>query len=295
MARYGLYSKNWLKNMLPVEIMHIEKMSVEAAQFGKLKVVYENASGGFDCRGIKPKETPTKYSLPEYIEQYKRHNPDILCLVETHAKDKKGNSQMVSEIAEALHLPHVKNYAHSPSHLDSSKFLGTAVLSSYPLIRSTITPLPNPNLTVMRPNGQQWQSHDKYIQETMLNVRGKPIRIKVFQGLPFHEFDTFLEHPNHEVYRREVSTVLSVQDDIPTIVVGDFNNHHLDVQHAFPGFIRDDNLQEAVKVPTTHRFHIDDQSDHIFYTPKSLVVASSFAELNLSDHYTLIAEFFVKP
>src|ERR1700736_4068631 len=102
------------------------------AEGPELRVIFENISGGLVTAGkVHGEMVFSRLSLKEYILYFKKQAPDILSLSEVHMEDENGTSEMVQKIADELNLPYYKCYTQSPSHLDTDKYLGLAVLSKY--------------------------------------------------------------------------------------------------------------------------------------------------------------------
>lgn len=258
--------------------------------------LFHNIAGGYDCRDMQnPHDIPQSYALDSYIAQYKQLRPDIVSLVEVHLENKNGSSQMVDALSKALDLPYFKSYSHSSSHIDKSKFLGTAILSKFPIKQSKLIKLPNPHLTYTTPKGDIWISHDKYVQECVIDFNGNTLQIRTFQGLPFHKFGQTLYDPDtpsmHATYRENISYVLTNAIKNPTIIAGDFNSVGIDVAVAFPSM--NNTLAEAIKAPTMPTIYPGEQPDNVFYTPNVLVKKSSQVVHTLSDHEAIVASFSI--
>src|SRR6267378_3942391 len=97
-----------------------------------LRTLFQNISGGLIMAGETHGEIVfRRVSLKEYILWFQEHNPDILALCEAHMEDAHGHSEMVETIAKELDFLDYRCYSQSPSHLDTSKYMGIAVLSKY--------------------------------------------------------------------------------------------------------------------------------------------------------------------
>src|ERR1035438_5847659 len=123
----------------------------------ELRVIFENISGGLVTAGkVHGEMVFSRLSLKEYILYFQSKAPDILSLSEVHMEDEDGHSEMVERMAAELKLPHYRCYTQSPSHLDTCKYLGLAVLSKYPIEDYYPFLLPNPDLQVIRPDNAHW-------------------------------------------------------------------------------------------------------------------------------------------
>src|SRR5690348_9478428 len=100
----------------------------------ELKTVFENISGGCVMAGRAHGELVfSRVAVDEYIASLEKYNPDILSLSEVHMENEDGHSEMIERFSKALKLPHYKCFVQSNSHLDTSKYLGIAILSKYPI------------------------------------------------------------------------------------------------------------------------------------------------------------------
>jgi len=252
-----------------------------------MNIVYSNVSGGLVFAGKTYGEMLfRKISVESYIEYFKTRQIDILSLSEVHLENKT-TSKMVEHIARELGLKHHASLALSGSHLDTSKQLGMAVISRYPITAQEEFAIPSPKLEVTRPNGEHWVMLDKGGQRVILDVDGKAIGLVNFSYFPFHHFGRRVDEPKFKELRRQLLDVLIANDkNTPTIITGDFNNKGVPLDKAFPELFENNSLNQAVKVSSTV-IGCDDQLDHILYQPKFFSAENSFAEKNNSDHLAI--------
>lgn len=263
------------------------------------KIIFENISGGFVLASNKHDEMIfSRVSLREYIDYFKEYQPDILALSEVHMesgkvfKEKnKCQSGMIQTISEELNLADYVCFPQSPSHLDTSKFLGLAVLSRFPIVDYKTFLLPNPKLETDKPDGSHWIMFDKGAQKLTLNVRGRHLVVINLHYFPFHHFGRRMNEEAFADIRQSLVDTLMPRDNTPTILVGDFNNKGLSLEDAFPELFAYNRFREAVKAETTV-VGLRDQFDHILYTPNQLEVEHKYSrvERNYSDHYAIIAQ-----
>jgi endonuclease/exonuclease/phosphatase family metal-dependent hydrolase len=262
---------------------------------GKLRIVFENISGGFVMAGkVHGEMVFSRVSLEEYIECFRSYEPDILSLTEVHMEDAQGHSEMVERIAAALPLPYFRAVAQSPSHLDTSKYLGLAVLSRYPIVEYAPFVLPNPQLEVDKADGSHWVTFDKGAQRLTLDVGGQLVTLFNLHYFPLHHFKRSMDEPEFAGIRQVLVDILLSAPELPTIITGDFNNKGTALSQAFPELFVHERFTEAVVVETTV-VGLQNQFDHILYTPSLLTVNEGCADQNLSDHYALIADFSFLP
>ncbi len=260
-----------------------------------LKVIFQNISGGLVMAGKTHGEMVfSRVSLKEYIAWFKAQEPALLSLSEVHMEQREGsedNSEMVQKIASELELPYHKCCFQSSSHLDTSKNMGIAVLSKYPIEDYSTFLLPNPRLTTVRPDGSRWVMFDKGAQRLTLNIDGKPLTVFNLHYFPFHHFHRRLDEDAFLNVRHALADILLSEHTTPTIITGDFNNKGLPLREAFPELFFHNRFRQAVEVETTVVGLHNEQFDHILYTPETLTVVRRFAEPNYSDHYAVVAEF----
>ncbi len=260
-----------------------------------LRILFENISGGLVMAGKKHGEMVfSRISLKEYILYFEKQAPDILSLAEVHMEDQDGTSEMVDKIARALGLPYYRCYTQSLSHLDTSKYMGLAVLSKYPIEEYTPFLLPNPKLQVVRPDGSQWTTFDKGAQRFTYCIGKERLTVLNLHYFPFHHFLRQMYDHEFASIRMELVDMLLVDENTPTIITGDFNNKGLPLQSAFPELFQNGRFRQAVFAETTVVGLIDEQFDHILYTPGKLEECRGFAEPNYSDHYAVIADFALR-
>lgn len=233
----------------------------------------------------------SRVSLKEYILYFKELAPDILALSEVHMDNLDGKSDMVTKISQDLKLPYHKCYAQSPSHLDTSKYLGLAVLSKHHIENYTSFLLPNPRLQVTRPDGSQWTTFDKGAQKLTCNIDGKRLTLFNLHYFPFHHFQRRMNDNEFSDIRMDLVDILLSDNRTPTIITGDFNNKGLPLQMAFPELFEHNRFRQAVITNSTVVGLSNEQFDHILYTPAMLHRNDGYAQRNYSDHYAVIADF----
>ena len=100
--------------------------------------------------------------------------------------------------------------------------------------------------------------------------------------------------PEFAGIRQALVDILLSDSELPTVITGDFNNRGMALREAFPELFVQECFREAVVVDTTV-VGLQNQFDHILYTPFLLKMNEGFADQNLSDHYALIADFSFLP
>jgi len=248
--------------------------------------MYSNISGGLIFAGQTYGEMLfSKVSLEHYVDFFNAKDLDILCLSEVHLENER-DSEMVAHLASKLKLPHHATLALSASHLDTSKQLGMAVISRYPILRQERFTIPSPGLEIDRPNGDHWKMFDKGAQRVYMDIHGTTVAIVNFSYFPFHHFKRRVVEPEFKPLREQLLSILLAEGDTPTIVTGDFNCQGYAVSEAFPELFEQPALAQAVRTQTTV-VGATEELDHILYQPQYFRSTQGFAEKNGSDHLAI--------
>jgi endonuclease/exonuclease/phosphatase family metal-dependent hydrolase len=249
-----------------------------------MKIIYSNISGGFIFAGKAYGEMLfSKVSIQNYIEYFREKDADIISLSEIHL-EAKTSSQMVEHIAKELGMPYHSSLALDSSHLDTSKQMGMAVVSRYPIINQEELLIPSPGIEVIRPNGEHWKMLDKGGQRVNLQIDNKLISIINFSYFPFHHFNRRLDEPEFSGLRQQlIGILLNKSGAASTIITGDFNNKNIKLDMAFPELFANNLFTEGVEAKSTVVGY-DEQLDHILYQSQFYEASDQYAELNGSDH-----------
>lgn len=252
-------------------------------------VVFGNITGGFVWAGKSYGEFVfSRASLREYTEHFHTLHPDILSLSEIHLEDTEGNSEMVRCLSRDLQLPYTACFAQSPSHLDTSKLAGLAILSRFPILWQETFLLPNPRLEYDRPDGAHWVMFDKGAQRVSLALEDTRLELVNLHYFPFHHFGRQANEADFAHVRHELMSMLVGSRQAPVIVTGDFNNKGFSLSQGMPELFANDLFRETVVAETTVS-GLQEQFDHILYTPATLRCLSSFVTTSLSDHSMVVA------
>jgi endonuclease/exonuclease/phosphatase family metal-dependent hydrolase len=259
-----------------------------------MKVIFANVTQGFvyaDNLTESEGMVFRKFSIPDYLQYFLEHKPDILCLSEILIDDLEGNSEFAKQIISVTGLEHAKVLRTAESWIYDGKHYGMGIFSRYPISDYEEFKLPNPKFEVTRPNGDHWKMHDKYAQYAELEVNGEKIYLFNLHYFPVYHFNKSIDSKEMKPYRQALSKVFTDKGfDKATIITGDFNDKGVSLADVFPEIFDSGDLEEAIEVQTTI-LDGQDQLDHILYTPSMLELKDSQVEKFLSDHYALIAEF----
>jgi endonuclease/exonuclease/phosphatase family metal-dependent hydrolase len=258
-----------------------------------LRVVFANIYQGLIYEGkSEKKDVFSKYWPSLYQEQYAALEPDILCLAEVPLDDDHGNSVFLDSLGVAMGAASKYADVHDKSWLVEGKYYGNAIISKYRLTDYQIFKLPNPRLEVDRPDGQHWLLRDKSVQSAVVSIHGRPIRLFNLHYYPIHHFYRNISEPEFIPIRRAFIEQLHLDDTMPKLLTGDFNNNDEELELAFPELFADGALEIAVRFG---REQLDSyytgnhQMDHILYTPHDFTVVQSEIIRDASDHRGVLA------
>lgn len=248
-----------------------------------MRVAFANISGGLVFAGQKYGEMLfSKVDLEGYIERLARVAPTILALSEVHLENKNGESEMVKAIADGLELPHFRAMATDRSHIDTSKYMGTAILSRYPIVGDRELVMRAPALEIDRDNGDHWKMLDKNAQEVTLDTPDGKINVANLSYFPFHHFMRRMDEPEFARYRQELVDFIMLGGD-DSLVLGDFNNLGVPLSQGFPELF-EAGYREGVITKTTVIGYDDQQLDHGLYMASSFEASDPFVFDTGSDH-----------
>ena len=238
----------------------------------------ENISGGFH---------PEKY-----IEYFTKEEPDILCLAECIMDNDKGISSFIDKLSKKCDLPYYKNLSAEKAWLVKDKFYGLSICSKFPFLSYKVLKLANPKIETIRPNGDHWVMHDKYIQKASLEIPdGKQVNIINTHMFPFQHFDKHFWDKEFAEYRKQWAKMLKPTDKI-SFITGDFNTVNISIDEAFPELGIDDTLQSLISFDGRKhqpKYPYDTQIEYILAT-KDFKLLSAKEDMCYSDHPFLIVE-----
>ncbi|MEU7768604.1 alanine racemase [Nocardia sp. NPDC049190] len=138
---------------------------------GGRRVLSQDSNKPFDYGGV---------DLPYFVEQLRRIDADVICLQETEIDPDGSTAQ---QLAAMLGYRYVYETEMSPSHMDTSKRLGIAVLSRLPIQDAESQRLPSPQFE-LRVRAEQVQPYARFAQ--VVTVAGIPVGN--VSPMPLHVF-----------------------------------------------------------------------------------------------------------
>lgn len=260
----------------------------------KLKIIFANLMQCVvHCGFNDKKENILGGFHPEkYIDYFQNEKPDILCLAECVMDNNDGLSSFVGDLSKKCNLSYYKNLSGEKAWLVKDKFYGLSICSRFPFQSYEVLKLANPKLETIRPNGDYWVMHDKYIQKASLEIQsGKFINITNTHMFPFQHFNKHFWDEEFEKYRKEWASMLNTEDKL-AMVMGDFNTVDIMIDKAFPELEIGNKLQSLVSYDgKKHQplYPYNTQIEYILAT-KDIHVLSAREEMLYSDHPFLIIE-----
>ena len=260
----------------------------------KLKIIFANIMQCVEHRGFnEKKENIAGGFCPEkYIDYFIDKQPDILCMAECIMDNDTGLSCFVSELSEKCGLSYYKNLCGEKAWLVKDKFYGLSICSKFPFLSYDVLKLDNPKIETIRPNGEHWIMHDKYIQKALLGLENnKRIELINTHMFPFQHFGKHFWDSEFEQYRNLWAQML-LPNDKNTILAGDFNTVGISIDKAFPELKIGDKLQSLISYDGKKYkplYPYDTQIEYILAT-KDFKLLSAYEDMYLSDHPFLIAD-----
>lgn len=222
--------------------------------------------------------------LDYIIETIIKHSPDIITLQETH-RDNSGNQ--AQHIADKLNFDYI-NDDYDDSHLESGQRLGQAIISRFPLVDHRFDFFYNPRLTLKRPSGEVWISHNKGFSSCRIKIDNKLMLVGTLHMLPFKKFNLPLENEVTQKILKDAEGLMSQNNPI-FLIQGDFNIDENSLKPYFPNILKNGVNEIEIDTATTPKSR---KYDHIIYKGMKL---SSFMinDSVFTDHYPLISEFTI--
>lgn len=259
-----------------------------------LKIIFANVIQGMIHLGYNSrKENVFAGFHPEkYAEYFSAEKPDILCMAECLMDKADGSSEFVENIAKACNLPYYKNLKGEKAFFVKNKFYGLSICSQFPFVEYQTLKLANPQIETIRPNGEHWVMHDKYIQKATLQIGpNKTLNLINTHMFPFQHFNKHFWDSEFAQYRKQWAQMLLPEPNL-SLITGDFNTVGISVKQAFPELKIGEKLHSLVNYDGKKyqpRYPYDTQIEYILATP-DIKLLTAKEEMLYSDHPFLIAE-----
>ena len=264
-----------------------------------IKLAFQNMYQGMHFAGKNENGVDIfyKYNPSAYIEYFKDHKLDFLCLAEAPLDTKDGQSLFLDALSTTLDLPHYEAYVNEKSWVVEGKYYGTVILSRYAIDEYETFNLPNPKLEADQPDGSHWVMHDKGAQKAKVTIDGHTVNIYNLHYFPFGHFGRRMEEEEFHPIRQELANIVKPQTDEVAIVCGDFNNRGLEIEVAFPELFDNNLLERTISFidfdESLARMADKTQVDHVLIT-SGISLVKGQPECNYSDHCGISVELEIK-
>lgn len=261
----------------------------------KLKVVFANVIQGMIHVGYNDKNENlfTGFHPNKYVEYFEQQKPDILCLAEALMDNQQGNSLFIEKVTNVCSLPYYRNLVGEKAFFVDDKFYGLSICSKFPIASYNVLKFANPKIETIRPNGDYWVMHDKFIQKAVLELDNrKRISLVNTHMFPFQHFNKHFWDEDFASYRTKWAEMLSADCHEASLITGDFNTVGIVIENAFPELKVGEKLQSVVNYDGKMfqpRYSYDTQIEYILASSSAKVISAK-AEMVYSDHPFLIAE-----
>jgi endonuclease/exonuclease/phosphatase family metal-dependent hydrolase len=260
----------------------------------RLKIIFANVIQGMIHIGYNEKKENlfAGFHPEKYAEYFAQEKPDILCMAECLLDEPYGQSQFVNDISKACGLPYYKNLVGEKAFFVKDKYYGLSICSKFPIEDYEVLKLANPRIETIRPNGDYWVMHDKYIQKAGLCLSSDTkIQLINTHMFPFQHFNKHFWDEEFREYRRQWAEML-IPNDKQALLVGDFNTVGISIEKAFPELEVGQKLQSLVNYDGKKyqpKYPYDTQIEYVLAT-KDFKLLSAKEEMLYSDHPFLVAE-----
>jgi hypothetical protein len=245
-----------------------------------MKIICWNIAGGHMFReSLEDAISYDEENLDYFIEKLRIENADAVLLQEAHTTVKSGESQ-AEIIAKQLGLPFLENHPYGCSHIKDGEQFSLSVLSRFPIAKFRFHKIPNPGLSVIRPNGDKWVSFDVGFLACEIDYNEVSINLVTGHMVPFHYYKRDFAEPDFENIRTAISELFISLGEKPTVIGADFNYNRLDL--LLPGIFKDDLYKEGfVGIETTPG---RGQQDHMLFSRQWHLMSSEVKKLE-TDHF----------
>ncbi len=255
-----------------------------------MKILSWNIAGGHTFLGtVEDALSYEKEDLKYFEQQIKQVNPGIIALQEAHTHEIDIGQNHANILSKDLGYKYLENHPYGKSHIKKENELSLTTLSKYPITSSFFHQLPNPGLTIKRPNGDNWVTFDVGFLVTTIIYDEQKIIVMNCHLAPFHYFERDYQEEEFQNIRDDITELLNPFSKIPTIVLGDFNYGNL--RKILPAVFENQKYMEAFEnIETTPG---KGQQDHILYSSLWELESCEVKKAN-SDHYLCIADLKLK-
>ena len=256
-----------------------------------MKVATWNIAGGHPLLGSGAEALRENYAqetLGYFTETLRKVNVDCVALQETHIAFHGDGSSQADVIGSELRLHVSPSQPYGKSHIKDGRLLALANLSRLPILQTYFHKLPNPGLTVVRPDGARWVSQDVGFLVSQVLFQEELIQFVNGHMVPFHYFGRSFHELAFQRIRDDISHLFMALAQTGTIIAADFN--YTNLQDLLPRIFEDGSYQDAFIADTTPD---KGQQDHILLS-KQWQYRSCEIKKTETDHYLCLADVTLK-
>ena len=260
----------------------------------RIKIIFANVIQGMIHLGYNDRKENifAGFHPKKYVEFFAAEKPDILCMAECLMDKPDGSSKFVENIVQTCNLPYFKNLKGEKAFFVDNKFYGLSICTKFPITEYQTLKLANPQIETVRPNGEHWFMHDKYIQKANLQISAdKNVCLINTHMFPFQHFNKHFWDSEFAAYREQWAEMLIPEPNL-SIITGDFNTVDIAIEQAFPELQIGSKLHSLVAYDGKKyqpQYPYNTQIEYILATPDIKLLSAKEVML-YSDHPFLIAE-----
>lgn len=170
------------------------------------------------------------YIYEHYKDILKSEHLDIVGLAEAPLNNKIGDSDFINNLSVDLDIPYKYSFSSDKSFIGKYPYSGISILSRYPIEEKKIIKYYNPNISITRPDGTIWKTHDKYIQKALLKIdHNKYLTIFNTHTIPITLFGYSMDSNHGRKIFSQLNSELK-RSQKPYIVTGDFNTKEVPIK-----------------------------------------------------------------
>ncbi len=258
-----------------------------------IRIAFANIVGGMIFhKEIDDRNLYAKYWPSDYVDEYAKLKPDILCLAEAPFDTADGQGQFVDDMQQIIGATSVRTLVDGKSWLVEGNYTGTAVFSKYPEVSYGVLDLPPANMRDER-HGEIRIMHDKQVQKITVDIDGVAVNIFNLHYYPFSAFGRSSLDPEVQKVNQRLVGILTEDLSKPTIVTGDSNHSdEPELSTAFPGLLGSRSLTQAIRFAKRDflKYEKSIQIDHILYNPEHFAVRDYSVVVDKSDHHGIVVD-----
>lgn len=245
-----------------------------------MKIICWNIAGGhLLSKSLEDAISYDEENLSYFIEKLQGENADVILFQEAHTTVKTRESQ-VEIIAKQLGFPFVENHPYGRSHIKNGEQLSLSTLSKFSITNAKFHKIPNPELSIIRPDGDKWISLGVGFLVCEIDYNGVLINLANGHMVPFHYFKRDFAEPAFGYIGTAISELFISLAKKPTIIGADFNYNKLD--SLLPSIFKDNLYREGFTgIETTPD---RGQQDHMLFSQQWRLINSEVKKLK-TDHF----------